>query len=310
MKTLKYYESKQLKTPQQVFDFFMSTLTDSIFTWDYFVDFKKSLSNVKEIEAELKALNSLLGKDDSNIDNEFLNIIRKNPKVRKVLPILIALRMDKLSSTPIIDNLDSLTAVNKRDLFNPRATLSSSDEKDLLKFLSLSGLRDFMLNSGICSLTDYCRGVEVGMDTNARKNRTGTTMENILENFLSKFCKKHDFSYISQATKKKIFDKWGLDIEIDKIDRHFDFVIKANNNKLFVFEVNYYSAGGSKLKATAGEYKSLYDLLKPQDITFVWVTDGRGWETAQTALFETFTHNEYLFNLNLIANGALDEVLL
>ena len=82
------------------FENLKNTLQDSIFTWDYFTDFEKVKINVKKIEKELNLLNYLIGKE--NIEEEFLSLVEEYPKVRKILPILIAIRDDKLSSTPII----------------------------------------------------------------------------------------------------------------------------------------------------------------------------------------------------------------
>lgn len=310
MKNLRYYTENNLYTPQQVFDYLISTLKDSIFTWDYFTDFDKSLRNIRDIEEDLIPLNSLLGIDTGKINDAFISLLKSNPSTRKILPILIALRANKLSETPIIDDINTLISTHRKDLFSPKVPLTPDIANNLLKFFTISGLKDFFVNKEVSNIIDYCVGVEVGMDTNARKNRTGTAMENLLENYLANFCEKHGLEYIKQATKNKIAEKWGIDIKVDKIDRRFDFAIKNKQSELFFFEVNYYSGGGSKLKATAGEYKSLQEWLSPQEITFIWVTDGLGWNTAKTALNETFIANDYLFNLHMVSNGVLNEIIL
>lgn len=43
---------------------------------------------------------------------------------------------------------------------------------------------DLLTNHLVANLFDYVIGVEVGMDTNGRKNRTGHTMENIVQSYL------------------------------------------------------------------------------------------------------------------------------
>ena len=146
------------------------------------------------------------------------------------------------------------------------------------------------------------------MDTNARKNRTGTSMETICETYVKKLCDKYGYSYISQATAAKIKSEFGRTIHLDKINRRFDFAINTPSN-CYLIEVNFYSAGGSKLKATAGEYKELSDMLSTQGLGFIWFTDGKGWNTAKTALQETFEHNDYIFNLDMIKDGVLEEVI-
>lgn len=292
------YEFETLKT----------TLQDSIFTWDYFTDFEKVKTNVKKIEKELNLLNYLIGKE--NIEEEFLSMVEEYPKVRKILPILIAIRDDKLSSTPIITDMQSLIPENKRYILNDE--MNENIKKELLLFFRETGLKDFFENKVVKNLVDYCIGVEVGFDTNARKNRTGTLMENIVGNYLQTYCSKNkNFSFIEQATQKRIKEFFNYDIEIDKNSRRFDFALYNKSiNKLYLIEVNYYSGGGSKLKATAGEYQYLNDFLKAQNLTFIWITDGIGWFTALRPLEETFNHNDYVINLEMLKNGILEEICL
>lgn len=288
------------------FETLKNTLQDSIFTWDYFTDFEKVKKNVKKIEKELNLLNYLIGKE--NIEEEFLSLVEEYPKVRKILPILIAIRDDKLSSTPIITDIDTLIPENKRYIFNDE--INETIKKELLIFFKETGLKDFFENKSVKNLVDYCIGVEVGFDTNARKNRTGTLMENLVLNFLEDFCTENkNFHYIEQATQKRIKQYFDYDIAIDKNSRRFDFALyDTSNKKLYLFEVNYYSGGGSKLKATAGEYQYLNDFLKAQNLTFIWVTDGIGWFTALNPLEETFNHNDYVINLEMLKNNILEEI--
>lgn len=78
-----------------------------------------------------------------------------------------------------------------------------------------------------------------------------------------------------------------------------------------MIETNYYSGGGSKLKATAGEYKAVYDFIKSSNNgnEFIWITDGKGWETTKNALQETFNHIDYILNLEMIGRGMLEKII-
>jgi type II restriction enzyme len=44
----------------------------------------------------------------------------------------------------------------------------------------------------------------VGLDTNARKNRSGVAMEKLTEVYVKAICDKHNFKYLAQATAVKI----------------------------------------------------------------------------------------------------------
>jgi len=310
MKYLQTYKKLKLKEDEKdIFEYLIKTLTDSIFTWDYFVAFEKVKKNVHSIEKELNLLNVLIGKE--NIEKEFIDLISEYPNLRKVLPILIAIRNNKLKDLKIIDDFEELKSESKIDLFNPTKELTSELKEDLINFFKESGLKDIFQDKDVKSVVDYCFGVEVGMDTNARKNRTGQSMESIVENIIQKFAEKNNLDYIPQATQKKIKEKWDFDIEIDKTNRIFDFaVFEETKNKIFIIETNYYGGGGSKLKSTAGEYQYLSDFLKKQGIDLIWITDGLGWKTTKKSLFETFLHNDYLLNIEMVKQGTLKDIIL
>jgi len=97
------------------FDNLKNTLQESIFTWDYFTDFEKVKVNVKKVEKELNILNYLIGKED--IEREFIDLIEEYPEIRKALPLLIAVRKDKLGCTPIITDIDALVPEHKQYIF-------------------------------------------------------------------------------------------------------------------------------------------------------------------------------------------------
>ena len=73
-------------------------------------------------------------------------------------------------------------------------------------------------------------------------------------------------------------------------------------------EVNFCGGGGSKLKATAGEYKGLNDLLKVPNTDFVWITDGEGWNTTKEPLRSAYEALDYLWNLNWLYRDYLADL--
>lgn len=66
----------------------------------------------------------------------------------------------------------------------------------------------------------------------------------------------------------------------------------------------FFCGGGSKLNETARSYKTL--ALEAKDIpnfTFVWFTDGTGWNSAKHNLEETFDVLDTVYNLNDLENN-------
>ena len=134
-------------------------------------------------------------------------------------------------------------------------------------------------------------------------------MEEIVGTFLKEFCDGKGYKCMPQARATNIKSEWGVDVIVDKSERSFDFALyNPKNKKIKLFEANFYNGGGSKLKAVCGEFRTLYSELKAQDIDFIWITDGLGWHTAKRPLEETYNHNEYVFNLNMLESGILNEL--
>ena len=170
-----------------------------------------------------------------------------------------------------------------------------------------TGLKDLLKNKEIKNLVDYMTGVEAGLDSNARKNRGGHAMENILEAFILDLCKRKNLKYLKEANATKIKKEFSISMPVNKSSRRYDFVIKTKNGVYF-FETNFYGGGGSKLDKTASDYRNLFDTLANGQ-SFIWITDGTGWKKAINPLRETFNHNDYVFSLSLLEKGILEEVI-
>lgn len=287
---------------ETTFYFLINTLKDSIKNWDYFVDWNKVETNIRDIEIELNTLNYLIGKE--NIKEELKYLLNKHPDVIRAIPYLLASRENKFE----ILYLDSKDKFDYKIFDFNKKSFNSKDIENIITFIEHTKLIDIFKNKTIKNLVDYVFGVEVGLDSNGRKNRSGTAMENIVEHFIKKICSKYNYQYIKQATATKIKKKWNFHVTVDKSERRFDFSINTGN-KLFLIETNYYGGGGSKLKATAGEYKTLFDLLEQDGHEFIWITDGKGWLTAKRPLEETFNHNRYILNLHMVELGLLEDIL-
>jgi len=286
---------------KQPFQEFMGNLVETIATYTFFVDWEKVQNNVKTIEKRLNILNYLIGKED--MKTEFYGLLNEYPEVLSVFPILLATR--NKDQTVLNERIE----LEKYDF--SKTALSESDIAVFYKFFVETGLERLLKEKKVKNLVDYVFGVEVGMDTNARKNRTGVQMEDLVEGYIKSMCTENsDFSYIKQANKKRIFQQWSYPLEIDKSNRVFDFAIYNKRiSKLLLLEVNFYSGGGSKLKATAGEYQYLNDFLVKQNVDLVWITDGFGWKTAKKPLEETYTHNKHVLNISLVRDGKLKEIV-
>ena len=282
---------------------FLSTLSITNRTPEYYVNWKKVDRETKKYELELNTLNYLIGKDDIYI--EALDLFTKQPNLLKAIPSLIASR-DKVLDILTIDNDDNMSF----EQLNFK-TIDASRIDDYMKFIEKSGLLKFLQQHANRSLVDYVYGVETGLDSNARKNRSGKTMEGILERYVSRISKEQKLEWKAQATARFIKNEWGIEVPVDKSERRFDVAVYSKEkHKVWLLETNYYGGGGSKLKSVAGEFTELsqFVVTSDDDVEFVWVTDGQGWLTAHLPLAEAFSHITNVFNLEMLREGFLSEL--
>lgn len=249
------------------FNQWLMTMKDSIATWTYYTDFQKVYENVQKIKVELNILNSLIG--SKNIEEEFKNIVTQYPKVLAVVPILLAKREAEIK----VQDADGSYVYNFIDM-------NYSIEQYTI-FMRNSGLFDLLQNHLINNLVDYVLGVEVGMDTNGRKNRTGHVMEDLVESFLIKAGLVKNKTYFKEMYASEVEKRFGINLSKlsndGKAEKRFDFVFVNNFGTVFGCECNFYGSQGSKLNETARSYKTL--ALEAKEISgfeFVWFTDGIG----------------------------------
>lgn len=257
------------------FDDFLNSMSETNATLDYFTDFDKVKKNVAQIEIKLNQLNYLLGKDD--LAQAVYELYAECPNAFSILEILIAVR--KKEQKKSLDEKGQVVTLNNY--------FQSADK--IIDFLKNTGLANIFRDRNIKNLVDYVFGIEVGLDTNARKNRGGDNMSKAVQSL---------FDRAGIYYKKEVRNTIFTDIESLGADvKQFDFVIKTKN-KTYVIETNYYNSGGSKLNEVARAYTDVAPKINqyPQ-YEFVWITDGQGWKTAKNKLQEAYIHIPSVYNL-------------
>jgi type II restriction enzyme len=291
----------KLENEDLLFDKITQSFKEKITRWDYFVNWEKVIVNVQLFEKELNILNYLIGKN--NLEKEAFDLLKKYPESIKAIPTLLAVRES------VVDILIDSKNFKYKNIDFFQQSYTEEEIKGVVEFLIKTGIGKLIEERQIKNLVDYATGVEVGLDSNGRKNRGGTLMEGLVEEFVSDTCQNLGIQYLAQATSKKIKDHWNIEVIVDKSSRQLDFAIN-NNGKLFFIECNFYGGGGSKLKSTATEYIEMNRYWNKQGIEFIWITDGAGWKSTLKPLREYFDKADYLLNLEMLKENTLHTILL
>lgn len=258
------------------FNIFMSQLSETNATLSFWTDFDKIKKNVASIEIKLNTLNYLLGKE--NLHAAVTELWNNDRSVFDVLQILVACR-----------DRDKKKVVNaEADIVLLESYLTTLE--GVIEYLEGTGLAQIFKDKNVKNLVDYVFGVEVGLDSNARKNRSGDAMENAVELII----KATGLTYrkeIESSEWPAITEALGTD------KKRFDFVIESHD-KTYLMEVNFYSGGGSKLNETARSFTEIAPKINAvEGFEFVWVTDGKGWEKAKNKLQEAYYTIPRVYNL-------------
>lgn len=289
---------------EEVFEYLTKNLTTSVTSWDYFINWDKVFQNVTELEVQLNTLNYLVGKDD--VRGALKELLQRDPSIVRAIPALLAYRYEE---TEILTEFSEGRIETREFSFRMDADQTEDDIDKIVEFADKTGLLELFRDKRITSVPDYAVGVEAGLDTNARKNRGGKAMENVLKRILLPICQEYNFDLMEQATKNKLEREWDIEAPIRKTRRRFDFAIRTPG-ELYLVEANFYKGGGTKLKATAGEYTSLQQQVGEGGHTFMWITDGPGWETTLAGLEEAFHRIDYVLNLRMVTEGILEAILI
>jgi type II restriction enzyme len=163
----------------------------------------------------------------------------------------------------------------------------------VVEYLEGTGLADIFRQKRINDLVDYVFGIETGLDTNARKNRSGHVMENMVANIL----KNNGIEFRQEVYSTE----WpSLQQVLGDDEKRFDFVIQTSE-KTYLIEVNFYSGGGSKLNEVARSYSDIAPKVNSvSGFEFVWITDGIGWKSARNKLQEAYSIIPSIYNLTSI----------
>lgn len=264
---------------EQEFKTFMSQLKETNQSLNFFCDFDKINSNVENIKLSLCMLNSLIG--STNLRASVETIWNRDKTAFNVMDILIAVRSE--GKKKVLNSLGECIVLD---------TLFHSVD-GVMEFLTDTGLADVFQTQKITNLVDYVFGVETGLDSNARKNRSGHVMEDVVADLFA----DNGITY-----RKEVYsNEWSaLTQALGEDEKRFDYVVETPN-KIYLIEVNFYSGGGSKLNEVARAYSEIAPKINAvESFEFVWITDGIGWNSAKNKLQEAFYTIPSIYNLTSI----------
>ena len=263
------------------FNIFFSQLQETNQTLDFFCDYEKISNHVNDMKLSLCMLNSLIGTTDLRKSIE--TIWTRDKSAFSIMDILIAVRSNGKKS--ILDSNGNCIILNR--LFE------SVD--GIIEYLEGTGLAEIFTEGKIKDLVDYVFGIETGLDSNARKNRSGHIMENMIADIFTKN---------GIAFRQEVYSTEWTEIQqaLGDDKKRFDFVIKSASTT-YLIEANFYNGGGSKLNEVARSFMEIAARINSvKGFEFIWITDGTAWKAAKDKLKEAYSKIPGMYNLTNITD--------
>jgi len=296
-----FWEPRAVLDDNQALQFFKSTVLKTNKNKNYYNDWDKIKLIVNKIPQEtIDVLNDTLITNFSK--EKFQEKVKENPKLLKVINLML------------ITNDTDINIIDEDIVyyFNLKAKTHTDEEfKVLFKILDLVNFYRPFEEKYVSDIKSYLNLILVGMDTNGRKNRSGTNYEDSTKELLNEFTNNHGFKSLSGANEKKVKAIFG-DIVLEKIKstgkKIPDYVFQTSKN-IYLVETNY-SDGGSKLQETIKSYIDLNNTIKSLgNIKFIYFTDGKQWTANSSHLTAGWKGIDYIVNTKMIKEGILEYIL-
>ena len=268
---------------------FFSSLLPSNKTYAYFVDWRKIRQTISAYVEEISLLNSLTRVANSARGQHLERMLMKYPRVVEVIPMLIAERA-KRGQIDIFDpDLEEFITLD----FSAK-TVCSESARRIAMFCGKVGILN--LFAEIKDAHDYLLGVEVGLDSNTRKNRSGHIFEEMVRAKVSKFLPE-GWKVIQNDPDLSLYDSAGKSAA--KAKTH-DLVLYFGQRPRIVIECNFYNTTGSKPISIAESYPDMEQAAAERELTFVWVTDGPAWRQMREPITRAMQRMSWILNFRML----------
>lgn len=284
---------------------------DSLLTTNRGYGFFVNWNNIKEAtenSIELHAMDSLI--KCSDFKAKFYELLDKLPEVITTFPLLFALsktERDKLkkgkTELEIADHIKGVCEKFKFDIDNAKKGLDDNEKERYYDFFVNMGLKNLFDNIIEKSVTDYVIGVLVGLDSNGRKNRSGTAFEILCGKIIDPICREFGITLLIQKQFKAL-EYYGIKVNEYIANRKADFILIKDEVVLNI-ETNYYFAAGSKPEEIVDSYINRNNDLNNNKINFTLITDGNCWDNEDKNQLNKAFRYISLMNYKMAESGYL-----
>lgn len=177
---------------------------------------------------------------------------------------------------------------------------AARDLADILQEIGLQYIVD------AADVRDHFRGMLVGMESHARKNRQGECFEDLVGDQISEIAGRLN----EEGYSVEMDDEYTTEYNDESGQKKtVDFALFEERDLRLVVEANAYKVGGSKPSEIRRSYNHVAQRMRNDDVAFIWITDGQGWAKSLTnVLRQSYDDITDLYNLHQAETELPDDV--
>lgn len=180
-------------------------------------------------------------------------------------------------------------------------TITEDEAKKTARLLFDLGLKNVV----DVELPDYFLGVQVGLETNRRKNTGGDAFGMFVQSEL----KGIQIDLLRKGLQVELKEEYKILYKDKKTSKKVDFCLLHKGKPVIGIEVNFYTVSGSKPTEIKRSYGQVNQELAKVGCELVWITDGVGYEDMKKSLKEAFDIHKNTYNFKMMERDLEGDII-
>jgi len=269
-------------------DTFQDTIVPSSIPSSRFIDWNGIENEIESYERQIETILDLKDASESEFVEGVADALMNANDTRKWIDFYFEVLGERGNKYSALEGVwkfyDIQRAIDAGDRESARSLA------DILQEIGLQYIVDE------ADIRDHFRGMLVGMESHARKNRQGECFEELVGEQIASIANRLiDAGYnvhMDAEYTTEYNDESGQ-------KKTVDFALFENDELRLVVEANAYKVGGSKPSEIRRSYNHVAKRMRNDDVAFVWITDGQGWAKSLTSVLrQSYEDITDLYNLH------------
>lgn len=280
---------RQHRPPTDEFvDEFQETIVPSAIPSSEFIDWDGIEDEISNYETQIEAILDLEDVSETEFVEGLADALMDAGDTRKWIDFYFELLGERGNKYSALEGVWKFYDVQRAIDSGDRGT--ARDLADVLQEIGLQYVVDE------ATVRDHYRGMLVGMESHARKNRQGECFEDLVEEKIGEIAT----SLLDAGYTVEMDDEYVTEYNDESGQKKtVDFALFEDGALRLVVEANAYKVGGSKPSEIRRSYNHVAQRMRNDDVAFVWITDGQGWaKSLRNVLRESYNDITDLYNLH------------